>query len=124
MKKTPIIDGHIDLAWNYVALNREFENSVEIKRNMDSKYVTQFEGIATVGYPEIKNANIRMIFATIWVESDKSLYPSLGPKYSSLKDAKVMAEEQFNYYTSLCEKNQFSLVTTKKHLKNILYNEQ
>lgn len=120
MNKIPIIDGHLDLAWNSIALNRCFEDSVEIKHEKEPISITDVEGVASVGFPEIKAANIRVLFSTIWVETSKSINPSLGSKYCNINEARCQAEEQYNYYISLCKNNGYKLIRTKIELENIL----
>lgn len=124
MNTMPIIDGHIDLAWNKIALNRCFEDSVEIKHNKESVSITDVEGMASVGFPEIRAANIRAIFSTIWVETSESIHPSLGFKYSDIDEARCQAEEQYNYYVSLCENNGYNLIKTKSELQKVLKSDK
>ena len=123
MNTIPIIDGHIDLAWNKIALQRVFEESVEIKHKKDSKLIIQEEGSSAVGYPEIKSANVRVIFATIWVETCKSLYPTIGPKYHTLNEAKKLAYEQYYYYEDLCKKNKYCMIRSANELNEVLYSD-
>lgn len=123
MKRIPIIDGHIDLAWNYIALGRRFEDSINIKHCNDREETVKVEGKATVGFPEIERANIRIIFATIWVESDKSLYPSIGPKYTTTSGAVDFANQQYQYYMSLCNDNDFTFVTTREEFESVIYSQ-
>lgn len=40
MSSIPIIDGHIDLAWNKINLGRHFQDSVNIKRLLEPVAVT------------------------------------------------------------------------------------
>ena len=101
MKDVPVIDGHIDLAWNYTALGRRFEQSVSVKHKLDSEEIIKAEGLAAVGLPEVKAGNIRIIFGTIWVETAQSLFPTLGPKYQDASSAKRLALNQLQYYNSL-----------------------
>jgi len=96
-----IIDGHLDIAWGYQALKRDFLVSAKVKSQTEVDAVKDVEGIATVGYPELYRANVGIVCGTIWVESELSIQPSLGKKYSSIEQAKDMALEQYNYYVSL-----------------------
>lgn len=125
MKKNPIIDGHIDLAWNWLALNRLFEDSVELKGNKDTEETKQYEGIASVGFPEIKQGNIRIIFGTIWVETANSLHPSLGPKYDTAEESIALAKKQYDYYFDLCKKNEdISLIKDYQTVSRILSSDE
>lgn len=121
MIEMPIIDGHIDLAWNEINLHRRFIDSVIEKHLKENAYITDNEGKATVGFPEVKKANIRIILATIWVETDKSLFPSLGKKYHTPVEADNYASEQYDYYKSLCEENDYSFITTVGALNSVLF---
>lgn len=120
MSSIPIIDGHIDLAWNKINLGRHFQDSVNIKRLLEPVAVTSIEGKAAVGYPEVVKANIRILLSTIWVETDKSIFPSLGKKYHDLLEARSYAIEQYEYYQSLCKTQKFSFVVNSLQLTSVL----
>lgn len=120
MKQIPIIDGHIDLAWNYIAIGRRFEDSIDIKHSNDRKEIVKTEGLASVGFPEVQKGNIRIIFATIWVETDKSLYPTIGPKYTTISEAVNFAKKQYQYYMSLCNKNGFTFITSREEFESVI----
>lgn len=120
MKQIPIIDGHIDLAWNYIAIGRRFEDSINIKHSNDGKEIVKTEGQASVGFPEIQKGNIRIIFATIWVETDKSLFPTIGPKYTTISEAVNLAKQQYQYYRSLCDENGFIFITSREEFESVI----
>ncbi|GHU48888.1 peptidase [Clostridia bacterium] len=96
-----IIDGHLDIAWNKQSLNRDFRVSSQEKFLLETEAIWNAEGIPTVGFPELLRANVRIVCGTIWVESENSSHPSSGKKYSTAKQAKEMAKEQYDYYCSL-----------------------
>lgn len=123
MSSIPIIDGHIDLAWNYTAIGRRFESSIEIKHQEDRHDIIEKEGLAAVGLPETQKGNVRVLFGTIWVETESSLYPTIGPKFSSLDEAKKLAKEQLDYYRSLSDHG-VQLITTVSQLDSILFSEK
>ncbi len=124
MKSIPIIDGHIDLAWNYCALNRFFIDSIEKKQIEENKYIIAQEGKCSVGFPEMRRGNVRILFGTIWVETKESLYPSVGPKYHSMVEAKLFAQRQFQYYRKLEQEYNIKLVTNVKMLRDVLYSSE
>lgn len=119
----PVIDGHIDIAWNYTALGRRFEDPVKVKHKKDKKHIVDTEGYAAVGFPEAKSGNVRLIFGTIWVESEKSVYPTAGKKYKSYIDAQSMAINQLDYY-KLLNSLGIQLVVTTEQLIDILFSKQ
>lgn len=120
MKNIPIIDGHIDLAWNYFALKRSFVDSIEKKQSEEADYIVAQEGKCSVGLPEVSRGNVRILFATIWVETKDSLYPSLGPKYHSIAQAKLLAQQQYQYYLELERNNNIKLVANFNTMEHIL----
>ena len=123
-RNIPIIDGHIDLAWNNIALGRRFEDSVIEKRSKDSVEIVRTEGEATVGFPEVKNANIRIIFGTIWLETKDSIYPTIGPKFSSIEEARFWADKQFSYYEALLQNNGCMFIKNASDVSRVLYSNE
>ncbi|HEX7592567.1 MAG TPA: hypothetical protein VF429_00185 [Anaerolineae bacterium] len=63
--KPIIVDAHQDIAWNKLALNRDFFESVADKRAREGAKPAHGEGSAVVGFPELLAANVRVIFATL-----------------------------------------------------------
>lgn len=122
MKAVPIIDGHIDLAWNYIALGRRFEQSIVTKHLHDCANVVKSEGIAAVGLPEAKAGNVRIIFGTIWAETVKSLYPTIGPKFNNIACAKQLALKQLQYYKNLREYD-VELIQTYEQAESIILSD-
>lgn len=115
-----IIDGHLDIAWGFLSLNRDFLASAREKALAETDMIKEMEGIATVGLPELYQANVGIVCGTIWVESDHSTQPSLGKKYSSIEQAKEMAMEQYRYYESLNERSSVRIVMGKEDIDSCL----
>ncbi|MCL2164331.1 MAG: membrane dipeptidase [Oscillospiraceae bacterium] len=107
-----IIDGHLDIAWGYQSLQRDFLVSAREKSLAETEFITSVEGIATVGYPELRQANVSIVCGTIWTESENSMQPSLGKKYVSIKQAKELADDQLSYYVSLSNHPRLRLVSS------------
>lgn len=116
-KQYPIIDGHQDIAWNKLALNRDFMESAFVKRVFDHQHD---QGVALVGVPEAERANIRIIFSTLWAQSNTSLYPAPGPKYTNFFEAETQIDDQLGYYTHLAKHEKISLITTASAAEEIL----
>jgi len=115
-----IIDGHSDIAWNKLALNRDLLDSVQIKRNAEGSPPSHSEGSALIGFPELEEANIRVIFSTIWTQPENSYYPAPGPKFTTQQEANNQAEEQLQYYVNLTDDNRITIVTGADRLDAVL----
>ncbi len=120
MAKPIIVDAHQDIAWNRVALNREFYESVSDKRRREGAVPAHGEGSAVVGYPELVAGNVRLVLATLFVAPPEPNRKSLGRTYASPQQAHDQAMEQMAYYAMLASDPRVSLITTKGDLEALL----
>lgn len=111
-----IVDGHQDIAWNRLGIGRDFLESVAEKRLREGDEPAHGEGVALVGWPEIQAANIRVIFATIWVQPIDSSYPAPGPRFSNLTQARQQALDQLDYYQAIAQRASVTIVKTQRDL--------
>jgi len=116
-----IVDGHLDIAWNKVALNRDFLESVARKRAREGTNPAHGEGSALVGLPEMLAGNVRLAFATLYVAPAQPNRRGWGRVYSTPQEAHDQALEQMAYYTELPEHDErVALVTTREELERVL----
>lgn len=115
--KAPIIiDAHQDIAYNAIALGRDFRTSVLEKRaSIENE---ERDGIPMVGLPEVLSGNIRIIFATLFA-SPAGEYSLPGHGYSTAAEAEKQARQQLDYYKNL-DDPRVSLVTTSAQLERVL----
>ncbi|MCX7838769.1 MAG: dipeptidase [Anaerolineae bacterium] len=119
--KPIIVDGHLDIAWNKVALQRDFLESVTRKRAREGANPAHGEGSALVGLPEMLAGNVRVAFGTIYVSPARQNRQAWGRTYSTPQEAYDQAIEQLAYYTELPERDErVALITTRDDLERAL----
>jgi len=111
-----IVDGHQDIAFNALYLQRNFLMSAhEIRlRSVDSK-----NGTPTVGLPDLVKGNVRIVFATIWVPP---CLPGVDerPCYRTPTEAYDLAIQQLDYYKELALQGHVKLILTQGDLRFVL----
>ena len=115
-----IVDGHLDIAWNWQSLGREFASSVVEKAKADSDEVREAEGTAAVGLPELIRGNFGVVVGSLWVEPSNSAQPTLGKKYRNLAEARRMALEQLDYYYEQARHDHVRLILSRQDLVEVL----
>lgn len=118
--RNKIIDGHLDVAWNYQSLGCCFQLSTWEKTQNEADHIQSFEGEAAVGLPELRRGNFGLIVASIWIEPENSVQPSIGLKYASLPDALRMAYEQLDYYLQLEREEGIRIIRKQSDISDCL----
>jgi membrane dipeptidase len=103
----PLIDAHLDLAWNALSFDRDLTESVEAI-NFQEREMTDHpaRGHSTVALPEMRRANMAVCLATLLAHARPDLRPSEGHKRTSLEfrsptAASAIAHGQLAYYRLL-----------------------
>ena len=114
-RRLVVVDGHEDISFNAIQ-GRDFFKSALEKRaieGLDPKH-----GEATLGLPDLLEANVRVVFASIWVApcSDSDLVGHTGPCYRTPEEAHQQAMEQVEYYRGLAQDSRVTLVKTRGDL--------
>lgn len=115
-----IVDAHLDIAWNKIALQRDFLASVAEKRAREGERPAHNEGSALVGLPDLLAGNVRVIFATIFVAPAAPGRKDWGRPYATPQEAHAQAMEQIAYYATLAMNPRISLITTREDLTRVL----
>jgi membrane dipeptidase len=115
-----VVDGHEDIAWNRLALNRDFFESVAEKRTREGLQPAHGQGNATLGYPELKQGNVRIAFATLYAAPTRPDRTALGKSYSNPQQAHDQALEQLQYYVSLTSDSRVTLITCQTELDRVI----
>ena len=111
-----IVDAHEDIAFNAVTLGQDFLLSAFAKRASGS---SQW-GVPTVGLPEVKEANIRVVFASIWAAACHNPTNLLvHPCYETAEEACELGLQQLSYYQKLLRNPELSLLTTKRAVNDV-----
>lgn len=120
MVKPIIVDAHEDIAWNKIALDRDFLESVAAKRQREGATPAHGEGSAVVGFPELLAGNVRVVFGTIYVAPERPDRTAKGKTYSSPQEAYEQGMEQIAYYAALAMDPRVSIITTRRDLDRVL----
>jgi membrane dipeptidase len=115
-----IVDAHQDIAWNRLALKRDLFESVVEKRSREGPHPAHGEGTALVGFPELVAANVRVVFATLYVAPERPDRAPFGKTYSSPEQAHDQAWEQLQYYVSLASDPRVTLIAKRADLEEVV----
>ena len=112
-----IIDGHEDIAFNSLSLNRDFllsAHQIRLQSPIDER-----NGAPTVGLPNLVEGNVRIVFATIWAPP---CLPGVEerPCYTTPTEAYSLARQQLEYYNRLASANHFMLIRTRADLRSVI----
>ncbi len=121
--KPIIVDAHQDIAWNKIALHRDFFESVADKRAREGASPAHGEGSAVVGFPELLAGNVRVIFATLYVAQARPDRTGWGKTYTTPQEAHDQALEQLAYYAMLASDPRVALITTRGDLDRVVDSE-
>lgn len=134
MKRKFIVDAHLDLATNAMTLNRDLTQSVENIRAMEIKLGLkdyQDRGNGTVAFPEMREGNLGLVFATMISRVSKNgsaLATMALPGWHSPQQAYANAQCQLAWYKEMEELGELTPITTvvgleqnyKNHISNDL----
>ncbi|MAE61494.1 MAG: peptidase [Planctomycetaceae bacterium] len=111
----PLIDGHLDLAWNALAWNRDLRESVEELRSRevdlhDDKARTH----ATVSLPEMRRGGVMACLGTVLARSKPAVRPvqRVSIDYVDQTIASAVARGQLAYYHVLADAGHVRMINT------------
>ena len=73
----PIIDAHLDIAWNALSFDRDQLLEVEEMRALEAGMSSALRGRCTVSIPEMRRANVRVCLATVLCRALPSEMPQM-----------------------------------------------
>jgi membrane dipeptidase len=118
----PMIDAHLDLAWNALYFNRDLLASVaDVRRSEQGLSDELARGRNTVTLPELRRANVAVCIATLMARSGPEKPPHTGSKrtdldYTSQAIAYSHAKGQLAYYRLLETQGRLRFITTRAQL--------
>ena len=115
-----IVDAHLDIAYNSVMLGRDFLLSAYTKRARESPSLSEQEGVATVGFPEMEAVNLRVVFASIWAAAcDNFMGVTFDPCYRTAEEASEQGLRQLAYYEDLTKDSRLTIIRGRSGLEEV-----
>lgn len=116
-----LIDAHLDLAFNAVALGADITLPLDALRA--SAYGQ--EAIArgetpTVSLPILREADVRVAFGTIFVQPGSQTVHLGGPTYLTAEEANTQGWAQLRYYQGLAARHEITLIANAADLDRTL----
>jgi membrane dipeptidase len=117
---TPIIvDAHLDIAWNYRALKRDFLEALSERRAREAKNgVASANGTSTVSLDAALAGNVRLVVATLYVSPAFAGFGT-GETYNTPEEAHAQALAQVEYYDTLFTHPSIRAVRTRADLQAV-----
>jgi membrane dipeptidase len=119
----PIIDAHLDLAWNALYFNRDLQKSIAEVREAEQGMTDELaRNRNTVTLPELRRANVGLCIATLMGRSGpdktkRTIHKRTDLDYTTQAIAYSHAKGQLAYYRLLETQGQVRFITTRHELK-------
>jgi membrane dipeptidase len=114
-----IIDAHLDLAFNALALDNNLDLSLAALRAVERPHATCC-GVPTVTLPALRAADVRVVFGTVFVQSPQFGFDMCGPIYTTPEQARAQGWAQIQFYRQLAERGAITLVTDQAALDAVI----
>ena len=118
----PLIDAHLDLAWNALSFNRDLRRPVaELRRAEAHMTDGAYRGTCTTSLPELRRAGVRVCVATLLARSGpgqarKSVYHRTDLDHANQDIAYAAAQGQLAYYRLLEAEGHLRMLRTREDL--------
>ena len=118
----PIIDAHLDLAWNALSFNRDLTRSVEeVRRSEQGMTDEPSRGRNTLTLSELRRASIPVCVATLLArggpeQPSRSAYKRTDLDHASQSIAHAAAHGQLAYYRLLARQGHVRWLRTREEL--------
>jgi len=121
--KTIIVDGHLDIAWNYLNSQRDFRQSADARRRQetDPVFLSRY-GRSMVGLPELLLGRVAVACGTVFVSPEwLKTYPDETVLYDTPETAYRRGIEQIDYYHWLQDHDpRVQIIETTRDLDTVL----
>lgn len=117
----PIIDGHLDLAYNACTLGRDVRRPVaEIRRQDMQDPPPGNPGTCLVSIPALREGKIAVIGSSIFVAPARKRDPQDAATYHNAEEAHALGVEQLDFYRRLAdEDDRVTLIKTRADLEQV-----
>ena len=120
----PIIDAHLDLAWNALSFDRDLTLEISVLNAVEGAMQDERgRGNCTVSLPELKKAGVSLCIATLLARSGPDVTrPSDGYRRTNLdfgspSIAYAIAQGQLAYYRLLEQQGSIRIIKTRSDLQ-------
>lgn len=119
-----LIDAHEDLAWNIVALNRDYTRSAAETRSLEAggENVTH-NGNTLLGWDDYQRGRVAVVFTTLFATPQRKMMGEWDSQaYRDLNQAHRLYRTQLESYHRLADRHpdKFRLILDKKDLDEVL----
>jgi len=119
-----IIDAHEDLAWNIVALNRDYTRSAADTRRLEAggENVTH-NGNTMLGWDDYQLGRVAVVFTTLFAAPQRKMFGKWDSQvYKTFDQAHRLYRNQLDVYHSLTDRHpdKYRLIFKKKDLDQVL----
>lgn len=121
---TWIIDAHQDLAYNMLTHGRDYRRAAAETRALEENSpVPGRTGECLLGWPDFQQAQVAIVFGTLYLSPADSAEPWDTQQYRSTAEAQKHHLEQYHAYRQLCDRNpdKFRMVCQRKEIDEILH---
>jgi membrane dipeptidase len=112
-----LIDSHLDLAFNALALGADLRLSLEDLRSSPyGQAASSRQHTPTVSLQALRAVDARIVFGTIFVQKPTPTFNLIGPGYTTVEEANVQGWAQLRYYNQLAAEGEITLVVDQQSL--------
>ena len=116
-----VIDAHLDLAFNAVSMDADLTLPLAALRATPYGRAAIAAGeTSLVALPELRAADVRLAFGTVFVQSPSQTFHLTGPTYSTPAEANAQGWAQLRYYHALEARGEVRLVRDRSDLEHAL----
>ena len=116
----PIIDAHLDLAWNALYFERDLSLQLDALRTSEAHMQdVRWRGRATISLPELRAARVAVCVATVLARAGtkrQATYRRIDLDYASPEAAYSHAQGQLAYYRLLESQGELRILRTRADL--------
>src|ERR1044071_6043464 len=106
-----LIDAHLDLAFNAVAMGADLRLPLDqLRASAFGQFNTSIHETPTVSLPKLREADVRVVFGTIFVQAPRTTFKLHGPVYNTPEEANQQGWAQLRYYHDLAGKQEIKLI--------------
>mgnify|MGYP002682529918 CR=1 FL=1 len=113
-----IVDAHLDLGYNAVALGRDLRLPLEEVRARERQ--GQVKNTCMVTFPELRRGNVAIVGGSLFVEPAHSPWPAACEGYHNAEEAYLQARTQLETYRRWSDEGELRFLRTLADLDALL----